>query len=66
MPVGFIPSTAGRGAFSMIHPLKTADAFQLSAALIWAEESTKDQVLICLDHNLREAAQREGFTVLSE
>ena len=50
----------------MLHPLKTADALQLSAALIWAEEIPKDQVLICLDHNLREAAQREGFTVLPE
>ena len=49
-----------------LHSLKTADAFQLSAALIWAEEAPEDQVLICLDHNLREAAQREGFTVLPE
>ena len=49
-----------------LHSLKTADAFQLSAALIWAEETPKDQVLISLDHNLREAAQREGFTVLPE
>ena len=50
----------------MVHPLRTADAFQLSAALIWAEESPKDQVIICLDHNLRAAAHKEGFTVSPE
>ena len=48
------------------HPLRTVDALQLSAALIWAEESPKDQVIVCLDHNLREAARKEGFTIIPE
>ncbi len=49
-----------------VHPLRTADAFQLSAALIWAEESPKDQGIVCLDHNLRAAAHKEGFTLFPE
>ena len=49
-----------------IHPLRTADTLQLSAALIWAEETPKDQVFICMDQNLRDAARKEGFTVLPE
>ncbi|MFH0787335.1 MAG: type II toxin-antitoxin system VapC family toxin [Pseudomonadota bacterium] len=50
----------------MIHPLRTADVLQLSAALIWAEESPKGQAVVCLDHNLRNAAHKEGFVVLPE
>jgi uncharacterized protein len=50
----------------MVHPLRTADAFQLSAALIWAEESPRDQGIVCLDQHLREAAHKEGFTVFPE
>jgi hypothetical protein len=48
----------------MVHPLRAADGLQLSSALVWAEESPKSLEFICLDQNLREAAQREGFTVL--
>jgi predicted nucleic acid-binding protein len=47
-----------------VHPLRAADAFQLAAALIWAQESPTGSELVCLDQNLREAASREGFTVL--
>lgn len=47
-----------------IHPLRTADAFQLAAALIWGEETPQDLDFVCLDQNLREAAHQEGFTVL--
>ncbi|MBA4394926.1 MAG: hypothetical protein C0407_15345 [Desulfobacca sp.] len=50
----------------MVHPLRTADAFQLSAALIWAEESPRDQGIVCLDQYLRAAAHKEGFTVFPE
>jgi uncharacterized protein len=48
----------------MVHPLRAAEAFQLSAALIWAEDSPQDQAIVCLDQNLREAALKEGFTLL--
>jgi predicted nucleic acid-binding protein len=47
-----------------IHPLRAADALQLAAALIWAQENPRGLALVCLDHNLREAALREGFSVL--
>ncbi len=47
-----------------IHSLRCADAFQLAAALIWAEENPQGHEMVCLDQNLREAAHKEGFTVL--
>jgi len=47
-----------------IHPLRSADAFQLAAALIWAQENPQGHEMVCLDQNLREAAHKEGFTVL--
>ena len=48
----------------MVHPLRAADAFQLAAALIWAQENPSGFHMICLDQNLREAASKEGFSVL--
>jgi len=47
-----------------IHPLRSADAFQLAAALIWAQENPQDHEIVCLDQNLREAAHKEGFIVI--
>jgi len=47
-----------------IHPLRSADAFQLAAALIWAQENPRDHEIVCLDQNLREAAHKEGFIVI--
>jgi predicted nucleic acid-binding protein len=47
-----------------VHPLRAADSFQLAAALVWAQESPRGLDLVCLDQNLREAAFKEGFTVL--
>ncbi len=50
----------------MLHSLRAGDAFQLAAALIWAEEAPKGLEVVCLDQNLREAALREGFAVLPQ
>lgn len=47
-----------------IHSLRSADAFQLAAALIWAQENPQGLEIVCLDQTLREAAHKEGFTVL--
>jgi uncharacterized protein len=47
-----------------VHPLRAADALQLAAALVWAEDSPRDRELVCLDANLAEAAHKEGFLVL--
>ena len=47
-----------------VHPLRAADALQLGAALVWARDRTRDREFVSLDGRLREAAQREGFTLL--
>lgn len=47
-----------------IHPLRAADALQLSAAVEAAESIPGDPSLVCLDQRLCEAARKEGFRVL--
>ncbi len=47
-----------------VHPLRAADALQLAAALVWAEETPQGLEVVCLDKNLREGALKEGFAVL--
>lgn len=47
-----------------VHPLSAADAFQLGAALTWAQERPLGRAFVCLDERLRAAAMREGFTIL--
>jgi predicted nucleic acid-binding protein len=46
------------------HPLRSGDALQLAAALIWCEEQPTDEGFVCLDDRLRDAARREGFRIL--
>jgi len=47
------------------HPLRAADAAQLGAALIVAENDPSSLTFVCLDEELALAADREGFRVLS-
>ncbi|MFQ5779895.1 MAG: type II toxin-antitoxin system VapC family toxin [Nitrospiria bacterium] len=47
-----------------VHPLRTADALQLAAALMWTRRSPLGHHFVCLDHLLREAARKEGFALL--
>ncbi len=47
-----------------VHPLRAADALQLAAALVAAEEDPTVLDFVCGDARLSEAARREGFTVL--
>jgi hypothetical protein len=47
-----------------VHPLRSADAFQIAAALVWAQDSPQGLEVVCLDRNLREAASKEGFILL--
>jgi hypothetical protein len=54
------------GRLVATHPLRAADALQLAAALIWCEEQPAGEVFVCLDDRLREAARREGFTLVPE
>lgn len=49
-----------------VHPLRTADALQLAAAIQWCRGNTTDQGLVAFDQRLRDAAYKEGFTVLPE
>ena len=46
------------------HPLGTADALQLAAALRWREGDTNGTRFVCLDNRLRRAARDEGSQVL--
>jgi predicted nucleic acid-binding protein len=46
------------------HPLRAADALQVAAALVAAEEAPGSLPFVTLDRNLAEAAEREGFRVL--
>jgi predicted nucleic acid-binding protein len=52
------------GRLVATHPLRASDAFQLAAALIWCEEQPAGETFVCLDERLRDAARREGFTLL--
>lgn len=47
-----------------VHSLRAADALQLAAALVWVDNNTSGARFVCTDRRLREAAQREGFSVL--
>ncbi|MBI5505805.1 MAG: type II toxin-antitoxin system VapC family toxin [Deltaproteobacteria bacterium] len=46
------------------HPLRAADALQLGAAIVAADEHPQTLELVTLDERLAEAAAREGFRVL--
>lgn len=47
-----------------VHPLRAVDALQLAAALLWAEEQPQGESFVSLDARLRDAAAREGFTLV--
>jgi len=48
----------------LLHPLRNPDSLQLAAALVWTHVQLTDHHFVCLHKRLRDAAQREGFTVL--
>lgn len=49
----------------MMHiEVRAADAIQLAAARVWCGDNPQGQSFVCLDRRLREAAAREGFTVV--
>jgi predicted nucleic acid-binding protein len=61
-PVTAVRQTAIR--LLRVHPLRTADAFQLGAAIVAAEDHPASLQLITLDERLAQAAEREGFAVV--
>ncbi len=46
-----------------VHPLRAADACQLAAALVAAQEEPDRLEIVCFDNRLSKAAVKEGFTV---
>ena len=61
-PSDLLRATADR--LLAAHPLRAADALQLAAALQWCQRRTTDRELVSFDIRLREAARKEGFTIL--
>jgi len=47
------------------HPLSTADALHLAAALVAVDERTGTTTFVTFDGRLAEAAEKEGFPILS-
>lgn len=52
------------GRLLLNHPLRAADSLQLAAAIVWADKKPRGHYFVCLDFRLREAARKEGFSVL--
>lgn len=62
LPTQSVRETAER--LLAVHPLRTSDALQLAAALVWAGGTPRGYSFVCLDRGLQEAARKEGFTLL--
>ena len=61
-PVSRVRQTAIR--LLRVHPLRTADALQLAAAVAAGEDRPATLALVTLDERLGLAAEREGFPVV--
>jgi uncharacterized protein len=61
-PSDIIRETATR--FLRVHPLRAADALQLAAAFVAAEQRPSSLAMVTLDDRLAGAAQKEGFAVI--
>jgi predicted nucleic acid-binding protein len=61
-PVTAVRTTAIR--LLRVHPLRTADALQLGAAIVAAENHPASLEIVTLDERLAQAAEREGFAVV--
>jgi predicted nucleic acid-binding protein len=46
------------------HSLRAADSLQLSAAIAWCEQDSREAAFVCLDDRLRVAVETSGFRVL--
>ncbi len=62
VPADVVRATAQR--LLRVHPLRSADALQLAAALVASEQVPESLAFVCLDDRLGEAAQREGFALV--
>jgi len=63
-PIEAVRVTAAR--LLRTHVLRAGDALQLAAALAWSDFKPQGMGFVSLDKRLREAALKEGFSVLPE
>lgn len=61
-PSDVLRETATR--FVRVHPLRAADALQLAAAFVAAEQRPGSLNVVTLDDRLADAARKEGFAVI--
>lgn len=61
-PSDAVRETAVR--FLRVHPLRTADALQLAAAFVAAEQRPSSLEIVTLDDRLAAAARKEGFLLV--
>jgi hypothetical protein len=61
-PSDAIRDTAAR--LARVHPLRAADALQLAAACLAAEQRPASLTIVTLDERLAAAARKEGFSPL--
>lgn len=61
-PGDFVKGAAMR--ILRFHPMRAADALQLAAALVAAENDPGSLEFVCMDRRLSQAAQLEGFQVV--
>ena len=61
-PTDAVRETAGR--FVRVHALRAADALQLAAAFLAAEQRPSSLAVVTLDERLAAAARKEGFAVM--
>lgn len=62
LPTGKVRRIAGN--LIEAENLRTLDALQLAAALVWCFEKPKGRIFVCCDGKLSEAARKIGFAVL--
>ena len=62
-PGEIVRETAMR--FLRVHPLRAADALQLAAAFVAAENRPSALEVVTLDDRLAEAARKEGFVLVA-
>lgn len=63
-PLDSVRRTAHR--LLRVHKLRAGDALQLAAAVLASEGDPGTLDFVCLDDRLTDAAQREGFPVISD
>jgi predicted nucleic acid-binding protein len=54
----------GAGVLLRRYPLRAADALQIAAALVWAEDHPEGESFMTLDKRRADAARTEGFEVV--